>query len=195
MERHFDPVTLSLFLAVCEEGSMVRCAEREAIVASAVSKRMAALEEDLGIALLQRGPRGMVPTEAGAAFARQAREVLVGMERMHANMSEMAKGGGGTVSILAGMAVLSTSLPADLARFLARHRRVRASLKESRTPETVRRVREGSADLGVCWDAADLSGLESVPYRTDHACVLVPAGHCWRGARACASRRRWTTKA
>ena len=35
----------------------------------------------------------------------------------------------------------------------------------------------GVASLGVCWDAADLHGLQSQPYRTDHLAVAVPRGH------------------
>jgi len=41
----------------------------------------------------------------------------------------------------------------------------------------VRGVRDGTASLGVCWDAADLGGLQSRPYRSDHLCMVVPANH------------------
>lgn len=177
MKPHFDPISLRLFLSVCDEGSVVRAADREATVPSAVSKRVAALEDQLGLTLLQRGPRGMVPTEAGEAFARQAREVLAVMERMDSTMKNIAAGGGGSVRILASLAALSNQLPADLVRVLARARSVKVSLREAATTEIVRQVREGTADLGVCWDAADLTGLMTVPYRSDHACLLVPRSH------------------
>ena len=39
-----DPITLRLFVAVCEEGNIARAAQREALFASAVSKRIAAVE-------------------------------------------------------------------------------------------------------------------------------------------------------
>ena len=52
MPPHFDPVTLRLFVAVCEEGSIARAAEREAIVPSAISKRIAAIEHAVGVSLL-----------------------------------------------------------------------------------------------------------------------------------------------
>ena len=50
--RHFDPVTLRLFVAVCEERNIARAAAREALVASAVSKRIAAVERAVGAPLL-----------------------------------------------------------------------------------------------------------------------------------------------
>ena len=55
MRRTLDPITLRLFVAVCEERNIARAAAREAIVASAVSKRIAALEQAVGAALVVRG--------------------------------------------------------------------------------------------------------------------------------------------
>ena len=87
MARHFDPVTLRLFIAVCEERNIARAAEREAIVASAVSKRIAAIEAEIGAPLLVRGRRGDRTHAAGQALLRQAREVLGAMDA-HARRAE-----------------------------------------------------------------------------------------------------------
>lgn len=119
----------------------------------------------------------MEPTEAGRAFAQQARQVLAAMERMHATMGDIASGGSGSVRILASLAALSHRLPADLAELLVQHASLKVTLREAASSEMVKQVREGSADLAVCWDAADLSGLETVPYRPDHACALVHRSH------------------
>jgi DNA-binding transcriptional LysR family regulator len=108
MQRPLDPVTLRLFVAVCEEGHIARAAERG----------------------------GMAPTAAGEALLRRAREVLGGMERLRAELSEFASGVQGS-------------------------------------------VREGAADLGVLWDAGDLAGLQTRPYRQDHLGVAMPMGHPW----------------
>ncbi len=67
-------------------------------------------------------------------------------------------------------------------------------MEERVSPEIVRGVREGLASLGVCWDAADLGTLQSRPYRSDHLCMVVPAGHPLARAQVAALRaRRWTT--
>lgn len=177
MNRYFDPVTLKLFIAVCEEGNIARASEREAIVPSAVWKRISALEDALQLSLLVRGKQGMKPTAAGLAFARQAREILFSMERLHAEMSEFAGGGSGSVRVVVSPSANSESLPNDVASFVAAHGSVRVSIKESISSEIVKSVREGSTDLGVCWDAADLSGLETAKYRVDHSCVILPPAH------------------
>jgi DNA-binding transcriptional LysR family regulator len=177
MTRHFDPVTLRLFVAVCEERNIARAAEREAIVPSAVSKRIAAVEADIGAPLLVRGRRGIEPTAAGVALLRQARDLLGAMERMHAELSEFATGVHGSVRVVASVSVLAERLPDDIGSFLARYQSVRVSLDERVSTEIVRSVREGAADVGVLWDLADLSGLHTVAYRCDHLCVAVRPDH------------------
>ncbi len=177
MHRHFDPVTLRLFVAVCEERNIARAAEREAIVPSAVSKRIAAIEQQVGAPLLVRGRRGIEPTAAGETLLRQARDVLGAMERMHAELSDFATGVHGSVRVAASASVLAEHLPDDLGEFLARHPAVRVSVDERPSQDIVRSVREGAADLGLLWDAADTDGLHRVPYRSDQLCVAVHPSH------------------
>jgi DNA-binding transcriptional LysR family regulator len=183
-ENTFDPVSLRLFVAVCEERNIARAAEREALVASAVSKRIAAIEAGIGAPLLVRGRRGIEPTAAGEALLRQAREVLSTMARMRAELSDFATGAQGSVRVVAAPSVLAEDLADDIGAFLALHPKVRVSLDERLSSEIVKAVREGSADLGVLWDASDLSGLTLLPYRRDHLCLVTPLGH------ALAARRR-----
>lgn len=177
MARDFDPVTLRLFVAVCEEGNIARAAEREAIVASAVSKRIAAIEDQIGTPLLVRGRRGIVPTAAGQTLLRQARDVLSVMSRMHAELSEFASGVQGSVRVAASPSALAEHLAEDIARFLAEHPQVRVSLDEGVSGEIVRAVREGGADLGVLWDATQPEGLQATRYRSDHLCLAMRSGH------------------
>lgn len=187
MARTFDPISLRLFIAVCEEGNIARAAEREAIVASAVSKRIAAIEAEIGAPLLTRGRRGITPTAAGHALLRQARDVLGVMARMHAELSEFVSGVQGSVRVVAATSVLAESLVADIGSFLALYAAVRVSLDERVSPDIVRAVREGSADIGVLWDAPDgidLRGLDTVAYRSDHLCLAMHVGH------ALAARKR-----
>jgi len=177
LSRYFDPVSLRLFIAACEERNIARAAERESIVASAISKRIAALEDDVGVSLMRRGRRGIEPTPAGEALLREAREVLRTLERMRSEVSEFATGAQGSVRVFASLSVLSESLPDDIAGFLAQHRAIRVSLDERVSTEIARGVREGAADLGVCWDAGGLTGLVTLRYRSDRLCAVLPGAH------------------
>lgn len=177
MTRPLDPVSLQLFVSVCEEGSLAAAAARESLVASALSKRIAALEAELGVPLLLRRRRGVVPTPAGEALLGRAREVLAALERARAELGAFGQGVQGSVRVLASPSVLAEHLPEDIGRFLAHHPRLRVSLEERVSPDIVRSLREGAADLGVLWDHTDLAGLHLVPYRSDHLCVAMAPSH------------------
>jgi len=177
MPRPLDPFTLQLFVSVCEEGSLSRAAEREALVASALSKRLSALEDDLGVALLVRRSRGVVPTPAGEALLARSREVLGALERARIDVDAFGQGVQGHVRVLASPSALAEQLPEDIARFLAQHPTLQVSLDEQVSQQIIRSIQEGAADLGVLWDAVDLSGLTATPYRSDHLCVAMPPDH------------------
>ena len=177
MARHLDTVSLQHFVAVCEEGSIARAAAREAVVASAVSKRIAALEAEIGVPLLLRRRRGVEPTPAGEALLSRSRELLSALARVRGELGAFGEGVQGSVRVLASPSVLAEQLPEDIARFLALHPGLRVSLDERTSPDIVRSLREGAADLGVLWDFADLSGLHCVPYRSDHLCAAMAPTH------------------
>ena len=62
--RDLDLTTLRLFVSVCETGNIARAGERANMVGSAISKRLAQLEDTVGTPLLLRKRRGVVPTPA-----------------------------------------------------------------------------------------------------------------------------------
>lgn len=177
MTRPLDPVSLQLFVAVCEEGSLARAADREALVASALSKRISALEAEVGVPLLLRRRRGVDPTPAGEALLARAREVLAALDRLRSELGAFGAGVQGSVRVLASPSVLAEQLPEDIGRFLEVQPGLSVSLDERTGPDIVRALREGAADLGVLWDRADLSGLQLLPYRRDHLCVAMSPAH------------------
>lgn len=175
--RSFDPVTLRLFIAVCEERNIAIAARREAIVPSAVSKRIRQMEEEAGVRLLERGRRGVSVTAAGETLLRYARESLQLLDRMRAELGAFASGVQGHVRVFGSKSALAQFLPVDVSTFADRYRDVRVSLEEREIWEVVRGVEEGRADVGVCWDAVDLRGLRTFPYHRDHLAVVMHPNH------------------
>ena len=177
--RDFDLTTLRLFVSVCEAGNIARAGEKANIVGSAISKRLAQLEHQVGTPLLVRKRHGVVPTAAGQTLLEHARGMLDSAARIERDMQNYVAGGRGQVRILASVSAMTESLADDVAAFLRRpaHRAIRVDMEERVSPEIVRGVREGLASLGVCWDATDHSGLHARPYRRDTLCVIVPQGH------------------
>jgi len=173
----YDPVSLRLFVTVCEERNIAVAAAREGIVPSAVSKRISAMEQSTGTRLFDRGRRGVIVTPAGETLWRYAREILQTMERMQTELGEFAQGVQGNVRLFATMSAIAQFLPDDISAFLKQQKRVKVSIDERVSSEVVRGVEEGRADIGVCWDAADLRQLTSFPYRRDHLVAIVHPSH------------------
>lgn len=184
--RDLDLTTLRLFVAVCELGNIARAGERANIVGSAISKRLAQLEAQLGLPLLVRKRHGVEATSAGQALLEHARAMLHSADRIELDMQHFASGAGGQVRVLASVSAMTESLADDVAAFLRvpAHRKIQIDLEERVSPEIVRGVRDGVASLGVCWDAAELGSLQARPYRSDHLCLVVPEGHRLAGRKS-----------
>lgn len=177
--RDLDLTTLRLFVAVCETGSLSRAAEQAHIVGSAISKRLAQLEGGLGTPLLVRRRRGMVPTPAGATLLEHARVVLAGVDRLGRDMAGYAGGARGMVRVLCTSSVLEESLAHDVADFLRlpAHGDIQVTMEDHISSQVVRGVFEGTASLGLCWDAVDTQGLSTRPYRTDRLAMVMHPAH------------------
>lgn len=175
--RSFDPVSLRLFIAVCEERNIAAAARREAIVPSAVSKRISLMEVEAGVPLLERGRRGVAITAAGEALWRYARESLQLLDRMRAELAAFADGVQGHVRVFGSKSAVAQFLPQDIGVFAQLYRDVRVSLEEREIWEVVRAVDEGRADIGVCWDAVDLRDLPRQPYRRDQLVMVAHPSH------------------
>lgn len=177
--KDLDLTTLRLFVAVCDARSIARVGEREHIVPSAISKRLAQLEQDLGCRLLTRIRRGVEPTAAGETLREHARGLLGAAQRVTDDMRAYTSGASGLVRLMATTSSVAEFLPDDIAEFLKNpvHHAIRVNVQEQLSRDVVRALHEGSVSLGVCWDAADLSGLQAYPYRQDHLAIVTHEGH------------------
>lgn len=172
-----DLLSLRLFVTVCEEESITRAAEREAMVPSAVSKRIAEIESATEVVLLVRNARGVKLTPAGLAFLSQARQIVRETEKLQNEVSEYALSVRGHVRLLANISSIIEFVPRDLSSFLALHPAIRVDLQESSSGLIVDSVREGRADVGICQAVGDLTDLDIQPYAVDRLAVVVHATH------------------
>ena len=189
--RDLDLTSLRLFVAVCETRNIARAGEAQHIVPSAISKRLAQLESTVGATLLARGRRGVLPTAAGEMLLEHARAMLASAERVARDMAAYGTGIRGQVRILATVSAIAEFLPDDIADFLQApaHRDIRVDIEESLSRDLVRALREGTAPLGVCWDAADLEGLQTRVYRNDHLALVTHPAHALARLKRCSFER------
>jgi DNA-binding transcriptional LysR family regulator len=184
--RDIDLKTLRLLVAVCEHRNMGRAAEAEHIEPSAVSKRIAQLESDLGVPLLTRSRRGVQPTPAGVALLEHARNVLFTMDRIASDVAAFGSGVKGSVRVCASASAIAEALLDDIASFMGEpaNQNIKVDVEERLSTELVRHLREGAASIGVCWDNVDLEGLEYRPYREDRLALAVHPAHPLAGRKS-----------
>lgn len=177
--RDIDLKTLRLLVSVCDFQNMSRAARHANIETSAISKRIAQLEADLGTPLLERARRGVHPTEAGLAVLEHARQVLFTLDRIADEAASFGAGVQGHVRLVATASAVAESLPDDVASFMRQpdNRNIRIDIEERTSSELVRQVRDGRASIGVCWNGTDLQGLQHRDYRRDRLALAVHPDH------------------
>lgn len=174
-----DWVTLRLFLACLDAGSVTRAADRCGIAVSAATRRLHLLEGDLGVVLLDRSSRGVRATAAGEALAVHARGLLDRVSLLADDMRAFAAGGRGSVRLHAtASAITGQRLAESLAAFGARQPGIRVELTEATALTVLRALVDGQADIGIVSRAGVMpEGLVARPWRSDRLVVAIPATH------------------
>lgn len=172
-----DPVSLRLFVAVMEEGTIAEAAAREHIAASAVSKRLSELEQQLATELFVRSNKGTEPTAAAFALLNLARGVLNDLDDIYAQMREYASGVRGHVRVYANISAITQFLPAELKSFMAQYPQVQIHLQERISSVIAKAVADNAADIGILNAGNYGEQLTQLPYHNDELVVIAPEGH------------------
>jgi DNA-binding transcriptional LysR family regulator len=176
-DLRFDLLSLQLFVAVCEEQSIAKAADREHIAASAVSKRISDLEIRLNTPLFHRSSKGLELTAAAQTLLHHSRVLMRDLRQMEIELAHHASGVSGQVRVYASVSTIIQHLPSDLREFLSLHPAIRIDLEEGTSQQALEAVAGNAADIGVFGGVVPRQGLRIIPYRTDRLVVLAPIGH------------------
>lgn len=171
----FDLNDLRLFLAIVDAGSITRGAGDSHLSLAAASERLRNMEEEAGLRLLERRPRGVATTLAGESLAHHARMILRQSETLREDMARHVRTD--TVRLYANTEAIAEFLPERLAQWLARHPGIALDLRERTSAETVAAVEAGVAELGIVSDSVDARGLRLHDLADARLVLAVPAGH------------------
>jgi DNA-binding transcriptional LysR family regulator len=174
---HFDLADLRLMVRIADTNSLTRAAEQVHISLPAASNRIKQLEQSVATRLINRTSKGLTLTAAGQAMIKHARLIMEQVELLRAEMLDISDGIDGRLRIMASTTAISEFLPPVIERFLATRPGTSIDLRERLSSDIVRAVAEGVADVGVILEDVGSTGLEILPYRTDHMVLAVPAGH------------------
>ncbi|MFI6818917.1 LysR substrate-binding domain-containing protein [Nonomuraea sp. NPDC050328] len=170
---------LVVVVAVADQGSVLRAADRLRLAQPAVTRCLRELEQILGVQLFVRGPRGVTPTPSGEAFLEHARAALAELRRAGERVSGLARGAMGTVrvgTLLAGSSVL---LPQAIAGLKRTHPGVTVAVNEATFDTHAPRLLAGELDLivGRLNPITRLGGLRQIKLCNEPMRLVVRRGH------------------
>ena len=158
---------------------MGRAAAHLGITQPALTQSLNRLERVLEAKLLERGPRGVVPTEAGHALAARARAILLEARLARTEIDAWTGRLRGRMRIGAGPSLAAGLVPAAVTRLIERHPEVHVQVIEGTFESLLPALEQGELDLVVGTQPADLRerGLSAEMLLQDSMVIAARAGH------------------
>jgi DNA-binding transcriptional LysR family regulator len=146
-----DPRRLALLREVARHGSFSGAAAALYLTQPAVSRQIAKLEEEAGVRLIERTPRGLRLTAAGQVAVERAEAIAGHLAAAEAEIEAIATLGGGRLRMTAFPTAASTIVLDALRDFRRKHPAVELTFVESGTNAGLRRLRAGEVDLALAF--------------------------------------------
>ncbi len=174
-----DLGALELLLAVARHGSLGRAARELGITQPAASSRIRSMERQLGVALVDRSPRGSRLTDAGALVTDWARRVVEAAEAFDAGAQALRDRRDSRLRVAASMTIAEYLLPGWLIALRAERTDTAVSLRAGNSAAVAALLLDGEADLGYVEGLAVPQGLQGAVVAHDRLLVVAAPGHRW----------------
>ncbi|MCW5556593.1 MAG: LysR family transcriptional regulator [Verrucomicrobiae bacterium] len=172
----FDLYELHLFHLVVRHGSFTRAAEAAGLTQSAVTRQIQAMENSLGLDLLERTTRRVRMTPAGEFLHRESLRMLGDVDALLARMREEFAGGRKQVRVGVSQTVGLAYLPGFFHANLRRAPEVACRVLLQSSADIVAALQGNDLDLGVISRGTRLPGNLLVTHRfKDAFCLIAPA--------------------
>lgn len=172
-----DVTQLRAALAVRDEGTVTRAAERLGLTQPSVSRLVSDLEATLGYRLFERRRVRLVLADRGRLFLAEAERTLVALSRLADVGRELGRGGRGVLRIAAIPSLMQGLLPRAIGVFHQEAPDVLVELEEMLRGPMVRAVQQGTVDLGFASLPIGAQGMSIEAVAEAEAVCLLPEGH------------------
>ncbi len=172
-----DLLQLEHFLAVVEEHTFTRAAERVCRSQPAVSQSIKKLEEELGTQLLARDSHDLALTEAGEKLLTYAHKMVRTRDEALRELGALKNLTSGAVNIAAHESAAVYLLPAPLRCYLHRFPDIRVGIHRSRLSEIPHQVMDRDVQLGFVKEEPTFHELQSVEVHLDQMILVAAPGH------------------
>ena len=168
---------LRYFVTVVQERNFTRAAERLHIAQPPLSRQIQQLEEELGLALIDRDARPLRMTDAGRLLFEHATQVLERVEGMRAMMKRLKSAERPRFVIGFVSSTIYAALPDLIRRFRAAAPEVEVSLVEVVTLDQIAALKDGRIDVGFGRIRFDDPAVRRDVLREERLVVALPLGH------------------
>ena len=182
--RVSDLTGMDLLLSVARTGSIGRAAAEHGVSQPAASARLRRLEGQLGLALIERSPRGSRLTPAGALVAGWAQAAVDAAAALDAGVIALRQERDSRLRIAASMTVAEYLLPVWLTALAAADPGAAVALSAINSDQVAQAVLAGTADIGFIEGPVVPAGLHAEPVGRDTLALVVAPAHPWARRRS-----------
>lgn len=179
-----DLAALELLLCVVRLGSLGRAAAELGVTQPAASARIRSMERQIGVALLERSPRGSRPTEAGALVAEWAVQVIEAAQALEAGIGALRERRDGQLRVVASLTVAEYLMPGWLVALHEASPGTAVTLRTANSTAVAEQVLAGQADVGFVEGTRTAAGLSGAVVAADRLVVVVAPRHAWARRRS-----------
>src|ERR1700730_2198267 len=168
---------LRYFLAVGEALNFTKAAAQLRVAQPALSRQVQDLEDETGVDLMKRGPRGVTLTAEGKLFLGEVRELLKRADESVEKVRALVRGEYGGLHVGYPPAPTVEILPPALAAFQKAVPRVKVLLHDLSSDELIAGMRNAPLELAILVqpDSEQAAGIEFEVLRTYPVCVALAA--------------------
>ncbi|OAB45913.1 LysR family transcriptional regulator [Paenibacillus glacialis] len=169
--------SLDVFAIVVEQSSLNKASKLLNLSQPALSRKIAKLENDLGVSLFHRRGKRLELTSIGHLTYTFALEQNKHQQQFLRTLSQHKDGSQISVTLGASLTTLQTTLPPLINTFMERHPTAEIKLVTGRTHEIVSALREKKIDVGIVASSIYERGLNCIPLFEDHLELVLPIHH------------------
>jgi molybdate transport repressor ModE-like protein len=172
-----DSTTVQLVLAIAEEGSISRAADKLNLAVAAASRRISDLEKQCGTRLFQRVPHGVRMTESGSKLLQHIRQLDNLIMRLQDDADAISRGQDGRIIIGAPKTAIIQFLAKDIARIKRKHPGITIQVIEENSKVVQQLLRDKVIDIGIYEKTSGFMSLEAFDYHRDRLVLVYSRAH------------------
>ncbi len=157
-----DNRQMSYFLAIVEEGSITKAANRLHLAQPYLSQQLRLLEDELGVKLIKRTTRKFQVTEAGKMLTYRSKQILDLSEKTFKELKDFNEGIKGTLSIGSLTSTIETLLAKKIYDFHKKYPNINFEIQQGNTDEILELLRRSDIEIGIVRGPLNSDIFESI---------------------------------